>query len=151
MRALVTVAGNPVRSIQESDRLDAALQSLDFMVSIDIYVNETTRHADVILPPPAPLEKAHYDLAFAGVAVRNVVNYSPAIIETSAPQEWEIYARLALIAGGADPTAAPALVTDMLAEGIVAQRKDDPELDDAIADANGLDGPERLLALMLRT
>jgi anaerobic selenocysteine-containing dehydrogenase len=151
IRALVTVAGNPVRSIQESDRLDAALGSLDFMVSIDIYVNETTRHADVILPPPAPLEKAHYDLAFSGVAIRNVVNYSPAIIETSAPQEWEIYARLALVAGGADPTVPPAQVTDMLADGIVAQRKDDPEIDDAIAEAAGLDGPERLVALMLRT
>ena len=102
------------------------------MVSIDIYVNETTRHADVILPPPAPLEKSHYDLAFPGVAIRNVVNYSPAIIETSAPPEWEIYAWLALIAGGADPAASPALVTDMLADGIVAQRKDDPDIDDGI-------------------
>jgi anaerobic selenocysteine-containing dehydrogenase len=151
IRALVTVAGNPVRSIQESDRLDAALESLDFMVSIDIYVNETTRHAHVILPPPAPLEKSHYDLAFPGVAIRNVVNYSPAIIETSAPPEWEIYARLALVAGGADPAVSPAHVTDMLADGIVAQRKDDPEIDDAIAEAAGLDGPERLVALMLRT
>jgi anaerobic selenocysteine-containing dehydrogenase len=151
IRALVTVAGNPARSIQESDRLDAALESLDFMVSIDIYVNETTRHADVILPPPAPLEKAHYDLAFSGVAIRNVVNYSPAVIETSAPPEWEIYARLALIAGGADPAVAPAQITDMLADGLVAQRKDDPEIDDAIAESADLDGPERLLALMLRT
>jgi len=156
VRALVTAAGNPVRSIQESERLDAALDTLDFMVSIDIYVNETTRHADVILPPPAPLEKAHYDLAFAGLSVRNVVNYSPAIIETSGPQEWEIYARLALVAGGADPTSAPAQITNMLADGIVAQRRpnaDAPpnDVDVAIAEAEGLEGPERLLALMLRT
>ncbi len=160
IRALVTVAGNPVRSIQESERLDTALATLDFMVSIDIYVNETTRHADVILPPPAPLEKSHYDLAFTGLSVRNVVNYSPAIIETDVPQEWEIYARLALVAGGADPTASPAQITDLLADGIVAQRRrqvdagapgDDADLDAAIAESAGLDGPERLLALMLRT
>jgi anaerobic selenocysteine-containing dehydrogenase len=167
IRALVTVAGNPVRSIQESERLDAALASLEFMVSIDIYVNETTRHADVILPPPAPLEKAHYDLAFTGLSVRNIVNYSPAIIETNGPQEWEIYARLALVAGGADPTTSPSQITELLADGIVAQRRskvdagdardEDPtdaaggDLEAAIADADGLDGPERLLALMLRT
>jgi anaerobic selenocysteine-containing dehydrogenase len=165
IRALVTVAGNPVRSIQESERLDAALASLDFMVSIDIYVNETTRHADVILPPPAPLEKSHYDLAFTGFSVRNVVNYSPAIIETGAPQEWEIYARLALVAAGADPTAPPSQITDLLAEGIISQRRPKPDtdvdanegpsgaadLDAAIAESEGLAGPERLLALMLRT
>ena len=151
IRALITAAGNPVRSIQESERLDAALASLDFMVSIDIYVNETTRHADVILPPPAPLEKAHYDLAFSELAIRNVVNYSPAIIETSGPQEWEIYARLALIAAGEDASASPAVITDMLAGGIVAQRAASADTDAAVAEADGLEGPERLLALMLRT
>jgi anaerobic selenocysteine-containing dehydrogenase len=156
IRALVTAAGNPVRSIQDSERLDAALASLDFMVSIDIYVNETTRHADVILPPPAPLEKPHYDLAFAGVAIRNVVNFSPAIIETDAPQEWEIYARLALVAGGADPATSPGHITDMLVDGLVSQRrpKDDAaavDFDTAVAESDGLAGPERLLAIMLRT
>ena len=154
IRALVTAAGNPVRSIQDSERLDAALATLDFMVSIDIYVNETTRHADVILPPPAPLEKAHFDFAFAGFAVRNVVNYSPAIIETDAPPEWEIYARLALAAGGADPSTPPAQITDLLADGVIAQRRskmDATDLDDAIAESKDLEGPERILALMLRT
>ena len=140
------------------------MASLDFMVSVDIYVNETTRHADVILPPPAPLEKSHYDLAFSGLSVRNVVNYSPAIIETGAPQEWEIYARLALVAGGADPTAPPSQITDLLADGVVSQRRpkadanaaaveasESTDLDVAIAESDGLEGPERLLALMLRT
>src|SRR3954453_22910173 len=61
VRALITIAGNPVVSTPNSDRLAAALDDLDFMVSIDIYVNETTRHADVILPSPSPLEKAHFD------------------------------------------------------------------------------------------
>ena len=61
VRALVTVAGNPVLSTPNGSRLDRALAALDFMVSLDIYMNETTRHADVILPPPSPLARCHYD------------------------------------------------------------------------------------------
>ena len=78
VRALVTVAGNPVASNPNSDRLDAAMASLEFMVSIDPYINETTRHADVILPPPPRSQKSHYDLALLNFAVHNVANYSPA-------------------------------------------------------------------------
>ena len=78
IRAMITVAGNPVLSTPDSDRLDAALASLDFMVAVDIYVNETTRHADVILPAPSALQKSHYDVALLQLAVRNVANYSPA-------------------------------------------------------------------------
>ena len=80
MRAMITVAGNPVASNPNADRLDAAFASLEFMVSIDPYINETTRHADVILPPPSALEKSHYDLALLNFAVRNVANYSPAVL-----------------------------------------------------------------------
>ena len=80
VRAMVTVAGNPVASNPNADRLDAAFASLEFMVSVDPYVNETTRHADVILPPPTALQKSHYDLALLNFAVRNVANYSPAVL-----------------------------------------------------------------------
>ena len=79
VRALITLAGNPLR-VHARTRAGWPRRStqLDFMVSIDIYVNETTRHADVILPAPEPLEKSHYDLALYQLAVRNVANYSPA-------------------------------------------------------------------------
>src|SRR5690242_8285387 len=80
VRALITIAGNPVVSTPNAGRLDAALGSLDFMVSVDIYINETTRHADVILPSPSPVEKPHYDLALYQFAIRNVANYSPALM-----------------------------------------------------------------------
>ncbi|MBC7173234.1 MAG: molybdopterin-dependent oxidoreductase, partial [Polyangiaceae bacterium] len=76
IRALVTMAGNPVLSAPNGRRIDEALAKLDFMVSIDPYVNETTRHADVILPPTSPLEKAHYDLALHALAVRNTAKFS---------------------------------------------------------------------------
>ena len=68
IRAMITAAGNPVLSIPNGRRLEKALDQLEFMVSIDPYLNETTRHADVILPPTGPLERSHYDLALAGYA-----------------------------------------------------------------------------------
>ena len=70
------------------------------MVSVDLYLNETTRHADVILPPPSPLERSEYDLAFYGLAVRNFADWSPPLFEPDGPTEHEILARLALIASG---------------------------------------------------
>ncbi len=79
VRALVTFAGNPVLSTPNGRRLDRALAGLDFMVSIDPYLNETTRHAHLILPPTSLLERSHYDVALSGFAVRNVAKYSPAV------------------------------------------------------------------------
>ena len=77
IRALVTFAGNPVLSTPNGAQLDRALAGLEFVVAIDLYVNETTRHAHLILPPASPLERSHYDVALSGFAVRNVAKYSP--------------------------------------------------------------------------
>ena len=93
VRALVTIAGNPLVSTPDAGALAEAVAELDFMVSVDIYVNETTRHADVILPAPEPLAKAHYDFALYQLAVRSVANYSPPVLDRappSQPDEWEI-------------------------------------------------------------
>jgi anaerobic selenocysteine-containing dehydrogenase len=81
VRALVTSAGNPVLSTPNGRQLEKALETLEFMVSIDFYLNETTRHAHVILPPTSPLEHAHYDIAFSLLSVRNVARYSPALFD----------------------------------------------------------------------
>lgn len=96
IRALITSAGNPVLSIPNGARLDRALPGLDFMVSIDFYLNETSRHADVILPPTAPLERDHYDAGFALVSVRNVAKWSPAVFRREPDQrhDWEIAVEL---------------------------------------------------------
>ncbi len=90
---LVTVAGNPVLSTPNGTQLDRALASLDFMVSVDFYVNETTRHAHLILPPPSPLEHDHYDVVFHLLAVRNTAKYSPRLFapQPGALQDWEIF------------------------------------------------------------
>jgi anaerobic selenocysteine-containing dehydrogenase len=143
VRALLTMAGNPVVSTPNAGRLDAALRSLQFMVSVDLYVNETTRHADVILPAPSPLEKGHYDLALYGFAVRNVANYSPPALPATMPEEWETLLRLTAIVAGAGADADLAALDDMVAA-------------DAARRAGGLEpdpdrrGPERVLDLMLR-
>jgi anaerobic selenocysteine-containing dehydrogenase len=96
VRAVVTVAGNPVLSTPDGARLDRALAGIDFMAAVDIYVNETTRHADVILPPTTALERDHYDLAFHVLAVRNTARFTPALLPKpkGARHDWEIYAEL---------------------------------------------------------
>ncbi|GAB3008414.1 molybdopterin-dependent oxidoreductase [Saccharothrix stipae] len=107
VRALVTVAGNPALSVPNSGRLDAALSTVDFMVSVDPYLNETTRHADVVLPPPPPSRRAHYDLAFLSLSVRNVAKYSrPAVpLGPGELDEGDILLRLTGIFAGLGPDA----------------------------------------------
>ncbi len=102
IRAAITVGGNPVMSTPHSKQLDEALADLEFMVSVDIYLNETTRHADVILPPPSALEKDHYDIGLYTYAVRNVGNYSQPVLkkDDSQPDEWEIILKLGGILQG---------------------------------------------------
>jgi anaerobic selenocysteine-containing dehydrogenase len=92
IRALITSAGNPVLSAPGGPRLERAFRELDFMVSIDPYINETTRLAHVILPPTSPLERSHYDVALNAFAVRNVARYSPPLFERAATarHDWEI-------------------------------------------------------------
>lgn len=93
IKAMITSCGNPVLSVPNGQKLDKALSSLDFMVSIDIYLNETTRHADVILPPATGLETPHYPIAFHNLAVRNTANYSDRVLEKAdgAKYDYEIF------------------------------------------------------------
>jgi anaerobic selenocysteine-containing dehydrogenase len=102
IRGLITVAGNPVLSTPNGVQLERALVGLDFMVAIDFYHNETTRHCHIILPPTAALEHDHYDLVFNLLAVRNVAKYSPAVFGSlaDARHDWQILAELHRRLGG---------------------------------------------------
>ncbi|WP_435950079.1 molybdopterin oxidoreductase family protein [Psychrobacter sp. DM8] len=97
LKAFMCVAGNPVLSTPNGEKLDEALAQLDFMVAIDYFVTETSRHANIILPPASPLEREHYDVTFNGFAVHNVAKYSPALFtkHKDARHDWQIYLELA--------------------------------------------------------
>lgn len=151
LRALITIAGNPVLSAPNGPRLAAALSQLELMVSVDVYLNETTRHAHVILPGLSPLEEGHYDIAFPQLAWRNTARYSPPVFAApeGRPAEWQILLRLLAIATGRGAGVDLRALDDELTgdevrrnAGLAASL-----LLGAVADRSG---PERLLDLALR-
>ena len=158
IRAMITIAGNPVLTTPDSARLDAALASLDLMVSVDFYLNETTRHADVILPVPSPLEKSHYDAAFYNQSLRRIANWSPAVFATSQPSDSEVLGRLALLVRGEGPNGDAAVIDEELLMGVleraVANRhgnvhgRDAAELRQAV---HGDTPQDRLVDALVRT
>jgi len=163
IRALITVAGNPVVSAPDAERLESALGELDLLVCLDAYVTETSRHADVVLPAPSPLARSHYDVVFASLSVRNAARWSPPVFSLSDGErdEGEVLLTLAAIAAGVvndapEPTAEQ---MDDLVAFEVARRacadaasrtagRDPAELLGAVAPLRGV---ERLLDLSLRS
>ena len=159
VRALIVIAGNPVLSAPGADRLDAALPGLDFMVSVDNWVNETSRHADVILPGLSNMEQPHYDELLWGWAVRNCGKYTPTLFDPGdRPAEWQILLTLAAICQGASPTEIDARALDQLFfAGLVAgltqmpgSRIEGRRPEEIVAKTQGV-GPERLVDLAIRT
>lgn len=158
IRAMITIAGNPVLSAPDGDRLDRALESVEFMVSVDPYLNETTRHADVILPPPPPSRSPHFDFALNGLAVRNNARYSsPALPLDGRPDEAEILSRIALVLYGIGYDADPALVDEQVIATTLAKETADEgsrvagrAVDELTAMLPPGPGYERRLDMMLR-
>ena len=162
VRAFICLSGNPVVSTPHSHQLDAALASLEFMVSVDIYLNETSRHADVILPAPSALQKEHYDVGLYTYAVRNVANFSERVfpLEDGQPDEWEILVRLGAVLQGLPADTDPQVIDDaMLRQSIGAavattgspvHGRDAEEIFDLLS-ADGRTGPARQIDLMLQT
>ena len=159
LRALICLAGNPARSAPNSARMERALAQLDLCVAVDLYVNETTRHADVILPAPSPLQRSHYDLALYQLAVRNVANYSPPVLppDPGVPDEWITLLRLAAVGAG-QPAPDDVEPLDRLVAGELLRRETaDPhsplhgrDVDALLAELEPRRGPERLLDILLR-
>jgi anaerobic selenocysteine-containing dehydrogenase len=152
IRALVTLATNPVLSAPNGARLARALDGLDFMVSLDIYLNETTRHADVILPAASPLEDMHYDMPFPQLSWRNHARYSPPVFPRAPgqPAEWETVLKLAAIAAGGDPQRSASDIDDeQFAQE--TQMRFGTAAADVVAATAGLQGPDRVLDLALRS
>ena len=151
VRALITLASNPVLSSPNGPRLAAALDQLDFMVSMDIYVNETSRHADVILPAPSALEDSHYDVAFPQLSWRNHARYSPAVFDLPQDQlpEWATLLKLTAIVEGAGAKADPAQL-DAEQFGREATKLFADKAGAVIEATAHLQGPSRLLDMALR-
>ena len=146
-------------SAPDGARLSDALDAVDFMVSVDPYLNETTRHADVILPPPPPSYSAHFDVALSAAVVRNNARYSPPVLPLpdGRPEECEILSRLALIVLGMGADADPKLVDDQVIAATLGKEVNDPDSPVAGRSVEELtamlpDGPgyERRLDMMLR-
>ncbi|MFD8632994.1 molybdopterin oxidoreductase family protein [Streptomyces sp. NPDC059533] len=159
IRALISIAANPVLSAPDGDRLDRALAGLDFMVSIDPYLNETSRHAHVVLPPPPPSQSPHHDFAFNGFAIRNQVRYTRAAVPLEAGRldECEIHARLVLAVSGMHGATGPDAVDDLAVRSTLGKETADPNSPLHGQDParlagllTGDSGPERRLDMMLR-
>jgi anaerobic selenocysteine-containing dehydrogenase len=158
VKAALTVATNPVRSYPNSERLDRAFANLDFHVAVDIYVNETTRHADVILPTPSPLVGEQYDLIFYANAIRSISKFSKGVFEEDGPSEEDILARLISVLRGKGAKADPKSVHDEEVEGLVDHLIGNPESliagqdrADILKALEGHSPVEKLLDLRLRT
>ena len=152
VKALITVASNPVLSCPGGERLDRAIAGLDFMVSVDIYLNETSRHADVILPGTSPLEDSHYDVAFPALSYRNHARFSPPVLPPSAGAlpEWQILLKLVAIAKGLGAQADVLALDDQLLAADV-KRLAGEHAPAVLAALAGRQGPERQLDLALRS
>jgi anaerobic selenocysteine-containing dehydrogenase len=159
IKALVLIAGNPVLSVPDAAKLDAALPMLDCMVSVDNWLNETSRHADVILPGLSPLEQPHYDELIWSWAVRNAGKFSPPLFDPGErPHEWEILLVLAALLQGAEPEAIDVRALDQLFfAGLVAGVTQLPgsriagrDPGEIVAATAGV-GPERILDFQIRT
>ncbi len=159
VRALFTIAGNPALSTPNSSRLRRALEGLELMVSVDIYVNETTRHADVILPAPSALQRSHYDLALYQLATRTVANFSPPVLDPDPAMqpEWRTLLRLAAIAAGQGADSDLDGFDDFVATAVIQREVGDSESplagrapEQLLAELEPRRGPERVLDFMLR-
>jgi anaerobic selenocysteine-containing dehydrogenase len=152
VRALFVLAGNPVLSTPNGARLDRALASLEFMVSSDIYLNETSRHADVILPPVSPLERSNFELPFQQLAVRSHAKFSPRALEPprGTKQQWEILLELAARLGDAETGAVEELMLARVLRSCAGGEGGLPSEERARELLGDEPGPERLLDAMLR-
>jgi anaerobic selenocysteine-containing dehydrogenase len=160
IKAFITIAGNPALSTPNGNRLQKAFENLEFMISIDCYINETTRHAHVFLPAPSPLERSHYDLIFYQLSVRNMAHYSPPVFDLPADQldEWEILLNLTAILSekelGSDPVKT---LDDFAMMQLIQQEVKNPnstiagrEPKEIMSQLNTERGPERMLDFLLR-
>jgi anaerobic selenocysteine-containing dehydrogenase len=151
IKALITIASNPVLSAPNGDRLAQALDQLDFMLSLDIYINETSRHADVILPGLSPLEESHFDVALPAFQYRNYVRYSGPVLPAPKehPRDWQIMVKLIGMLQGKGAGADVQQIDDEMLRAEL-ERGFGERAGALMAEISHHTGPERRLDLALR-
>jgi len=155
VHGVITLCGNPVLSVPNGKRIRDALQTVDFMVSLDIYINETTSQADIILPSTVHMEHNNYDLAYQGTSLRNFANYSPAIVPPAPGLKdlWEIILEITARMAGMDAQTMDGYIIQGLAEQLAGVNQTLGKNIDAatiVAKAGSVGGPERMLDAMIR-
>src|SRR5262249_6703545 len=157
VRAMILLMTNPLRSAANSTELEKAFAGLDFLVAIDFYINETTRHAHLILPTPSPAEQANYEIGLYLLSVRNVAKWTwPGVIPRSGCAEtWEVFSKIGARLMGLDGMPEQAIddfILRKFAEGAVDEQCPWPGLtvDEVMAKADGGIGPERVIDMLLR-
>jgi anaerobic selenocysteine-containing dehydrogenase len=155
VRAMILLMTNPVRSAANSAQLDEAFSRLDFLVAVDFYINETTRHAHIILPTPSPAEQANYEIGLYLLAVRNVAKWSWPAVPAVAPETWEVLSAISarLMGLGEMPEkVVDDFIFQKFAEGALESDGRWPGLtvEEITAKVDGTAGPERLVDMLLR-
>lgn len=157
VRAMILLMTNPVRSAANSKELERAFAGLDFLVAIDFYINETTRHAHIILPTPSPAEQSNYEAGFYQLSVRNIAKWSSAAVppEADSPDTWQVLSTIAARLMGFGDLPAKDLddfVLRSFAEGAVDEHCpwEGLTVDEVVEKVEGKIGPERLVDMLLR-
>jgi anaerobic selenocysteine-containing dehydrogenase len=155
VHGVITLCGNPVLSVPNGKRIRDALDTVDFMVSLDIYINETTSKADIILPSTVHMEHNNYDLAYQGTSLRNFANYSPAILPPAPGLKdlWEIILEITARMAGMDAATMDGYIIQGLADqlaGVNQMLGNNIDAATIVAKAGSKGGPERMLDAMLR-
>jgi anaerobic selenocysteine-containing dehydrogenase len=157
VRAMILLMTNPVRSAANSAQLDEAFAGLDFLVAVDFYINETTRHAHLILPTPSPAEQSNYEVGLYLLSVRNVAKWSWPVTASSPdmPETWEVLSNIAarlMGLNGVPPKAVDDFILRRFAEGAIEEKCPWPELtvDEIVEKLGDESGPQRIIDMLLR-
>jgi anaerobic selenocysteine-containing dehydrogenase len=156
VRAMILLMTNPLRSAANSAELERAFASLDFLVAVDFYINETTRCADIILPTPSPAEQPCYEFGLYHLPVRNVTKWSRQAVDSApeSPPAWEVLLRLAALLTGMNGHSVremdDVIFARIAARAISASDWSGLELAEVMGEMGGLIGPERVIDLLLR-
>ena len=156
VRGLVTQAGNILLSNPHGAKLAEAFDSLDFMLSLDIYLNETTRHADIIIPGPSYAEHSDFAAVTPYEMIRKYVKWAPPVFDPppDMPSDERIFTELTARLAGISRAQAEEGFFRAMAQQALAQGRPEcsrVDLDTACAALGDAPGADRIFDAMIRS